>query len=160
MTFTFTFHFVLLSQYPFLQFHPCLHPPVTISLLDCSHGLLSEPSASYLDLLQSVHFVKIIFLKWKFNYVTPLLGNIWSQRAEFCTENGWVEIKYCVSCLGIREARACFLGFLQSYDKIYGPFFWPKTKGGENFPSSASFNSEETPSDGYGLVLHIPSGVH
>ena len=103
-------------------------------------------------------FLKLFFLpsgkEWK------LLGNIWSQRAEFCTENGWVEIKYCVSCLGIREARACFLGFLQSYDKIYGPFFWPKTKGGENFPSSASFNSEETPSDGYGLVLHIPSGVH
>lgn len=81
--------YVLLNPCPFLQFYQCLNPAVIISCLDYCHDLLTELSASYLDLLHSILyiFVKVNFLKWKLNHVTPLLGNIPSLSPTYVINN-------------------------------------------------------------------------
>lgn len=73
----------------FIEFYQCLNPAVIISCLDCCHDLITELSASYLNLLHSILYisVKVNFLNWKFNHVTPLLGNIPSLSSTYVINN-------------------------------------------------------------------------
>lgn len=80
---------ILLNPGPFLQFYQCLNLAGIISCLDYCHDLLTELSASYLDLLHFILyiFVKVNFLKWRFNHVTPRLGNTPSLSPTYVINN-------------------------------------------------------------------------